>query len=428
VRFSDTISFSLRLILAKRKEYFLVFLGIFLGTASLFFFFSLTEGVKTGILSTIEDRVSEDSIIIRHVPSSSLFQTRLTEEMRADILKIDGVKSVAREISVSIPTTASVKYMGLTFPTDTFVKGADPEFFRDVAFENESFSVQEGKPLPLIISPLIIDIFNVGIADALPGISRIDPNDIVGITADLTFGKYIFLSPLSKEKNIQKEGVIVGISQRASPIGISIPLEEAFSLLREFKPSFSERDAEYSKFLVSIDNPSDYFPVKKAIEDIGLDLSYDAAQKERIEGTNASLILLQGVFIFSSLIILFIAVLFLFAMMSISVLEHRKTIGILRAIGASRSTILQIFLFEGVFVTSIAALSGIIFGWLISTMTNVFLLKSLPELSFLPENIFLFTPSIPLLIFFGVLFFTSIAMFFPAYKASKLTPLEVILD
>ena len=424
----DSISFSLRLIFAKKKEYFLVFLGIFLGTTSLFFFFSLTEGIKKGVLSTLEEQASENTIVIRYIPKSSLFQTRLTEGLREKILKIDGVKDVAREVSVPIPTTASVTYLGFTFPTDTFVKGADPAFFLDVLPSQTDFLIQDQKPIPMIISPLLIDIFNVGIADAVPGISRIDPKDILGLTADLTFGRYIFLAPLSKEKNIQKKGVIIATSQRASPIGISIPLEEAFFLLKEFTPSFSVEKAEYSKFLISLNSPSDYFSVKKVLEELGLDLSDDMAQKERIENSNASLILLQGIFLFSSFIILFVAVLFLFSMMSISVLENRKTIGILRSMGTSQATILRIFLLEGGIITSIATLFGIAFGWLLCLGTNEFFLKKLPNFSFLPDNIFSFNPIIPLLIFFGVLFFTSIAIFFPAHRAAKLDPLKTILE
>ena len=103
------------------------------------------------------------------------------------------------------------------------------------------------------------------------------------------------------------------------------------------------------------------------------------------------------------------------AIMTISVTERTREIGVRKAIGARRREILVQFLLEAVFLTSLGGLLGILFGSGIGLAINQFagFPVSLPWWSFAIG--FAFSASVG--IFFGM---------YPALKASRLDPIEAL--
>ncbi|MFN7915421.1 MAG: ABC transporter permease [Vicinamibacterales bacterium] len=103
------------------------------------------------------------------------------------------------------------------------------------------------------------------------------------------------------------------------------------------------------------------------------------------------------------------------AIMSISVTERTREIGVRKALGARRSEILFQFLMEAAFLTSVGGLIGIAFGsglgWLVHVVSGFPI--SLPWWSFA----------------IGLGFSASVGIFFgmwPAVKASRLDPIEAL--
>jgi putative ABC transport system permease protein len=103
------------------------------------------------------------------------------------------------------------------------------------------------------------------------------------------------------------------------------------------------------------------------------------------------------------------------AIMTISVTERTREIGVRKALGARRREILWQFLLEAVFLTSLGGLVGIILGagigWLINVLSGFPI--SLPWWSFAIGIGFSATVGI----FFGI---------FPAFKAARLDPIEAL--
>ena len=103
------------------------------------------------------------------------------------------------------------------------------------------------------------------------------------------------------------------------------------------------------------------------------------------------------------------------AIMSISVTERTREIGIRRAVGATRSGILWQFLIEAVVVTSVGGLLGAIVGGAIGVGVNVFAG---------------FPPALPWWAFaLGMGFSALVGLFFglfPAFKAANLDPIEAL--
>jgi putative ABC transport system permease protein len=103
------------------------------------------------------------------------------------------------------------------------------------------------------------------------------------------------------------------------------------------------------------------------------------------------------------------------AIMTISVTERTREIGVRKALGARRREILWQFMLEAVFLTSLGGLIGIVLGasigWLINVLSGFPI--SLPWWSFAIGIGF----SASVGIFFGI---------FPAFKAARLDPIEAL--
>jgi putative ABC transport system permease protein len=102
--------------------------------------------------------------------------------------------------------------------------------------------------------------------------------------------------------------------------------------------------------------------------------------------------------------------------MLVSVTERTKEIGVRRAIGATRADIIKQFLLEAATLTGIGGLLGIALGFLISLLLNV-LMPSLPSQ----------VPMIWVLIGFSAsVSIGLVAGLYPAFKASRLDPIEAL--
>jgi len=105
-----------------------------------------------------------------------------------------------------------------------------------------------------------------------------------------------------------------------------------------------------------------------------------------------------------------------------SVLERRKEIGVMKAIGAKNKSILTIFIIESAFLGFVGGLVGVIIGLLlalgVSSLAN----------SSLGETIFTLSPS-PIFLASTLLFSVLIGVIsgiIPALQASRLNPVEAL--
>ncbi|MBL8169125.1 MAG: FtsX-like permease family protein, partial [Acidobacteria bacterium] len=100
--------------------------------------------------------------------------------------------------------------------------------------------------------------------------------------------------------------------------------------------------------------------------------------------------------------------------MLVSVTERTKEIGVRRAIGATRRDIIFQFLLEASMLTGIGGVIGIVVGFLISSLLKLFNFPS----------------QVPML-YVGIGFSVSVAIgliagLYPAFKASRLDPIEAL--
>jgi putative ABC transport system permease protein len=111
--------------------------------------------------------------------------------------------------------------------------------------------------------------------------------------------------------------------------------------------------------------------------------------------------------------------------MIVSLIERTREIGILKALGMKRRTVLSIFLGESVIIGVIGAFVGIALGWILANVT-----ARLLALGAFGGNGFKVTPLLTPEVFLGALGFgigvSVIFALYPAWRASKLKPVEAL--
>lgn len=392
---SKIITLSLRFLVAKKWQYSLVFLGIFLGTSLFFIFISVTNGLEKSLSEVFS---SNSSIItIQKDPKS---ETELTEEIITEIKNWEGVKTVYRETAIVIPFTFDIP---IPFRNDFsldlyFLYGLEDELF---------YSQQKYEPpknnISVLINPLAVDLINSFIQSMVGDISL--SNDLfTKKSVNTILGKSTFIPPLSRKINKDTQFFVSGFSSMAPLIGVSIPLSEA----RKIQEFFGEDLNYFSRLHIETNAQASEFYIKKKLEEKGLMIQSRDAISDKISEITQ---ILQWVLLFSSGIILFLSFLFLFSILHIVLVEHRKTIGILQAMGMDNKKISLIFIFQGMGISFIASLTGIIFG--------IFTLQILQEwwrnsisLFLFPPEIFTFSFQSIIFIFISTFIATFLALFF----------------
>jgi lipoprotein-releasing system permease protein len=133
-----------------------------------------------------------------------------------------------------------------------------------------------------------------------------------------------------------------------------------------------------------------------------------------------------GAFVILCLIIM-VAAFNIVSSLIMIVMEKTREIGILKSMGASSKGIMKIFLFEGIIVGSIGTFLGSTVGFIICYLQQTFGLLRLPPDVYLIDKLPVEMQSFDFVIIAvaGIILCLA-ASVYPAYKASKLEPVEAI--
>ena len=135
----------------------------------------------------------------------------------------------------------------------------------------------------------------------------------------------------------------------------------------------------------------------------------------------------MGLFIIG--LIIAIATLNITTMLILVVVERRRDIAILGALGATRAGVMLVFIVEGAVVGAIGALAGVLLGFVLCLIGNYFKVVSLPADVYSISNVPL-TPRATEMLFAAVVAFllSVLATIYPAHAASRLRPVEALRD
>jgi len=135
----------------------------------------------------------------------------------------------------------------------------------------------------------------------------------------------------------------------------------------------------------------------------------------------------MGLFIIG--LIIAIATLNITTMLILVVVERRREIAILSALGATRTGVMLLFIIEGAVVGAIGAAAGVVIGFLACAIGNHYKLVSLPADVYSISNVPLIARPGEMLIAALVAFGLSVlATIYPARAASRMRPVEALRD
>jgi len=106
------------------------------------------------------------------------------------------------------------------------------------------------------------------------------------------------------------------------------------------------------------------------------------------------------------------------------VLEKTQSIGILKSLGASKSEIMKIFLYDGLIIGISGIILGNIIGLGICFMELKYKFFSLPEVYYMKSVPILINPEYIIFISALTILLTFIATLIPSYLASRLDPVK----
>lgn len=415
MRFESFISF--RYLTARRKGVFALITtiisiaGVALGVAALI----VTLSVMNGFKEDIQEKILGTQSHLVVLPSGQR-ALKKSQEINQQIHLTKGIDQVAPFIYGQAIVRYGKKSIG------SVIKGIIPE--EEMKITSISSYVEEGR-----LEDLVEESFEVSLEPAdreLPGI-------ILGREVARTVGA-----------RVGSEVVIISPESYVTPYG-KFPRSRLFKVVGLFHSGMYEFDAHLTYMhLTSAQNLFDLeglisgygvklFDLYKAQEvaaRLQKDLGFDFWIRSWIEMNRnlfSALKLEKTVMFIILTLIILVAAFNIISNLFLLTMEKTRDIGILRAIGSKNSSILKIFLFEGMSTGIAGIFSGGCLGIALSMILDKYQFIKLPAdvyyIDTLPVKIFWGDIAI---IGFSALIIALFATLIPAIKASRINPVEAI--
>lgn len=294
----------------------------------------------------------------------------------------------------------------------------------------------------------------------IKGISEESGKSIYGIDKNIVFGKY----DLSNENRIG--GVVIGLRLAdklqaltgdtltlISPVGIeraitqfSFPVSQKFIITGIFNSNNNDYDLGYifcslpagQKLLgyrnkvqgyeLTLNDIDRSYQIKDELEKIVDDKEYAVNTWYDFHKELYSVMQIErwAAYIILSLIIA-VASFNILGSLSMSVIEKKRDIGVLRSMGANEKSIIRIFMHEGILVGALGTLAGVLIGYFVLFLQikyNIYPLDpSQYKINSLPVEVrisdFFYITGAAILLSF-------LASLYPAKRAAKVNPIESI--
>lgn len=176
----------------------------------------------------------------------------------------------------------------------------------------------------------------------------------------------------------------------------------------------------YNQAIVSVDASENVNDVLTTIQDMGFQ-AY--SQAEWIESAEKELMIIQAVLGGIGAVAMIVAAISIANTMMMSTYERTKEIGVMKVLGCSLPNIRELFLAEAAFIGFLGGIVGLIISYILSAVCNSILPQAMgygdARISQIP--IWLALMAIIFAALVGIL-----AGFFPAQRATKLSPLAAI--
>ena len=278
-------------------------------------------------------------------------------------------------------------------------------------------------PLPAVINPLLLEVFNSDMARSLGAAPVGSLAVLYGIRFHVAFGDSFFTQDAARPRQAYKQAQVVGFSRKAPELGVTLPL----SIVQHWNGRLRGDDpaGTFDAVLVETADNEAVPRVIAAAEDLGFSLS----RKSRAARTAGAVIFFTALgLVLLALVVLAVAGVQIAQTFAMLVHERRREIAVLRALGATGAEISVLVLGEAAVLGLIGGVAGVTLAWLAALGVDAAAHAWLANVPFLPTGFFVFPLwSAPLAI--GVsLLCCVLGAALPARRASRLDPARVLAE
>ena len=271
--------------------------------------------------------------------------------------------------------------------------------------------------IPIIVSNHIVELYNGSVRRA-HNFPKINPDSALGYTFELTFGESM-VDASAKDRTFETKGMLVGFSDRAIRLGMTFPVGYVRRLNVEFGDA--KNGSMYHSAVLKVKSKDDVAAVAAAVKELDLDVADNDAEQAALLIT-----IFMMVFGFVSIVIVGIAAVNIMHVFFMLIYERQQELGIMRAIGASRTDIRRIIIGEAAIVGALAGLVGVglamgageVFDWVSASY--------IPDFPYKPRTYFDFHPLLLVASFVFAIGFCVLGAFFPANRAARTDPARVL--
>jgi len=399
----EIMKYSLKNLLERKTRSFLTVLSIFIGIAAIFIFISFGIGLYNYV-----NQLSGESGANKFV-----VQNKGIGAPGADPtfkLSIDDLKAVER------------------------VKGVDyalPIYFKVVEVSKKGikkYVFASGYPVSSRSNKVLSEFFNFDIEKGR-NLKKGDKGKVVLGYNYMVEGK-IFPHGLEVGEKIEINGKKFEIVGFYESVGNPQDDSNVYMSIDDLRNLFGEQEEKYSLILGVVSNQDELHDIVERVEkeirkarnqEEGKEDFYVETYEELIEKFSNILNIVVGFVILIAFISVIVSTVNTANTMATSVLERTQEIGILKSIGARRSAIMSIFLFESGFIGFLAGLLGVAFGFILSYIAG----RILTNLGW-----GFLSPAFPWYLFVSLVIFSTLVGLLSgvtvAYQASRLDPVEAL--
>jgi putative ABC transport system permease protein len=433
-------------------------IGVVVGVASLVFFLALDAGVRKVVLGQIfpVDRLEAVAPRATLFGGAKRIDQALVQKLREPGAGAPSPAAVYPKMKLAVPARGwgGKRLMGrdLHFEVGGFCVGIDARMLATEAiapyrFEDHGMSdaraprcgagatacpsgrycaADVGRcllPVPALISKHMIEIYNGSIASSHPRMPRI-PSFVTSVFAGRHFsveiGRGYFGATAARGGTpIVRRFRLVGVSDKAEPLGLTIPL----AYVKRWNKRFAGkgRARHYSSVALRVRSKADITQLSAYVRSLGLDLAKNQGETIGVFITLATLLLslISGIIV----IVAAINVAHTFMML---VAERRREIGVLRAVGATRGQVRRLLLAEAGVVGLVSGLVGVLLATVAAWGADWYSATKVADFPFKPSTYFVFSPGLLAIGVGFALICCLLGAAIPAGRAARLDPAEAI--
>jgi ABC-type antimicrobial peptide transport system permease subunit len=406
-------------------------LGVIVGVAVLVLVVALSTGLREHVIARVFKSLPETQVkvsasrmdlgFLNFAKPKFLKGATLSDDLIADITKQPGVQSAYGEMTINFPIKATGSFMGQQAATDLVANGVDPSVLRANLPKPEAFAFHSNPdaPVPAVVSTQLLDLYNTTFApmNDFPGLSA---ESLIGFRFDLILGQSYLGGRASKGRPRRVQCELVGFSDKAINIGVTLPLD----YVKAWNAEYSDSGPGYRAILVTVSR-SEYVDALKAWLE-GKGFAVQTAKEGAGRQIGEAIGFLTGLSVGLSALILGLSAANLAFLLLVMVQRRRAEIGLWRTVGATRADIAATILIEAAILGLLGAAFGCALGVLAAQALETAILNQLAGLAFSPPALLAYPGWLWPLSFAFALGFALLGALPPALIAARRDPAEAL--